>query len=751
MSSGGLGQAGLADFGLGAPSTGMAYDASLTLNSTAVLLTLALLDASAQRLHSSVAAHQTTDTLDAAAAQTLASFPAATQTTLMDQVGDMALAGTAQHTGGGSLLALADQVISGTASVQLTNGMLLNPSMSANTTSTLANTNDLVLYGDASLGATPSHDTANVLDSVAATQVMTVVGYDGTAAFDANLQITVSQTAALQQATGVGVFTDLTLAQTSAYVVSVEQALAGLLDLGTNADVGDAGSAPVYNVNRTLTSLAGWLPSSQVDAVGQQAVSSTATLAPTNTLELVAVQTVAAVSSLTAADVNTMSAILAFGQTATLVLTTNSSSVAAMVITQTGGFLSVNTLTAVATLELQQATSLSASNNIEMLCGIPLATTGGYIASGQSDAAAVQSIASAASLLATNTIAASMTCAFGQQAQLDLTRAIDAVATLTCATTPAFSVGVLRECFGQMQHTASASLASVGSAEWFMDVPAFHQTAAYATGNQLTLFQEQSVASVAALLFLPQLDKNLWPPSIITAEDFGSFTIALLISPSSIVSEEAFGQFTNIPDVMSSAWVRGYGQTSIGSTPSAGVTFGHAQLSSPNPIRVIVVDPTIYGRGQLLWCGPDVARGTGQLLCTFEVEHLPDACPPALSTFRWLQRLLIGDLELHVLSADGLPCSPVWVRYAIYQVTESGALVLLGQPDRSPEQQAVGHYYCTGTAGEFGQPGEFLIRWQWQRFWDEAPSTFDQYFIVEDAVLHGPPDATCRSTKTGWL
>lgn len=143
--------------------------------------------------------------------------------------------------------------------------------------------------------------------------------------------------------------------------------------------------------------------------------------------------------------------------------------------------------------------------------------------------------------------------------------------------------------------------------------------------------------------------------------------------------------------------------------------------------------------------------GHGDLVGLLDVVEVPDRCPPDLSVFRWMQQFEIGDLELHLTDDDGLPYGPVVILYTLYQVLSDSVRVLVGAPDRHPAQQGVGYYYATGIAGEFGQPGEWVIQWRVQRFWYSLPVIFEQHFFVKDAVLFGPPDPTIRSCKKGWL
>ena len=166
-------------------------------------------------------------------------------------------------------------------------------------------------------------------------------------------------------------------------------------------------------------------------------------------------------------------------------------------------------------------------------------------------------------------------------------------------------------------------------------------------------------------------------------------------------------------------------------------------------IRSLVPFPVV-GSGTLEDISPLPMVGWGDLRGYVDVIRFPCPFPPRFKTFRWNHTFQIGDLELHTKDAVGLPYSPVVVLYTLYNVLHGGVPVVVGNPNRRPVQQGVGYYYVTGTAGEGGQPGEWIIEWRWQRFWYEQPRTYREKFDVHDAVLAGEcyPGRKC---KKGWL
>jgi hypothetical protein len=61
----------------------------------------------------------------------------------------------------------------------------------------------------------------------------------------------------------------------------------------------------------------------------------------------------------------------------------------------------------------------------------------------------------------------------------------------------------------------------------------------------------------------------------------------------------------------------------------------------------------------------------------------------------------------------------------------------------------VGEYYVVGQAGEQGQPGQWLIRWEIQKTYSSPFQIVEQrYQVLDAAPVEGfqPP----RVTKQGW-
>ncbi len=186
-----------------------------------------------------------------------------------------------------------------------------------------------------------------------------------------------------------------------------------------------------------------------------------------------------------------------------------------------------------------------------------------------------------------------------------------------------------------------------------------------------------------------------------------------------------------------------------GSTTGQGATSGYL-------IRTSAIRGFIVGTSQLYESTPEPLIGRGYLTGFIVVDRVP--CPiscetlPAVKSFRWGHTFVRGDLMLS-LRDGGNPYAPIIVLYRMFQVLPGGALNPVGPFNRRPAVcgKSLGVYYATGTAGELGQPGDWIIEWRWQRSTFSPTQTVRQPFKVLDAVLDtSTPDTTCRVTKYGW-
>jgi hypothetical protein len=120
-----------------------------------------------------------------------------------------------------------------------------------------------------------------------------------------------------------------------------------------------------------------------------------------------------------------------------------------------------------------------------------------------------------------------------------------------------------------------------------------------------------------------------------------------------------------------------------------------------------------------------------------------------MKSFRYLQVLYPGDLAI-AFSSRNTYSSPYAVTYSMYQIMPNGARVSISAP-RTASKDSTGIYHVVGRAGEAGQPGQWLVRWEYQESFGSTVEAQEETFSVVDAVAaHDPSDVTVRVTKYGW-
>lgn len=211
---------------------------------------------------------------------------------------------------------------------------------------------------------------------------------------------------------------------------------------------------------------------------------------------------------------------------------------------------------------------------------------------------------------------------------------------------------------------------------------------------------------------------------------------------------------TSAGNFISTAQVAGQGTLSADLTTTASGTInGTSSVSQPDTIRVREFTGRIYGTSRLLWSAPRPIHGKTILSAFVVVETIAPAikaivAPP--KCFRYLQLLQRGDLPIYISDRAG-PVSPFRVTFTMFQVRPNGTKFQVGPAHRTPAAGVVGEYYVTGHAGEQGQPGDWIVRWEYQRSFDGAFQTKEMEFRVLDAVLaNDPRDVTVRVQKYGW-
>ncbi len=188
-------------------------------------------------------------------------------------------------------------------------------------------------------------------------------------------------------------------------------------------------------------------------------------------------------------------------------------------------------------------------------------------------------------------------------------------------------------------------------------------------------------------------------------------------------------------------------------TDGAGTAAGAATVTG-DALRIISVRGRVAGTSSFKWVGaPLPIHGTSFLVGNPVVDrHLPAirAIVSPSKSFRYLQGFRRGDLPVYICDRSG-PVSPVWIRFTLYRVLVDGSRWRKGPAQRAPAQGQVGEYYATGRAGESGQPGDWVIVWEFRRNLQSATQSKEMEFQVLDAALAADPrDVTVRCRKYGW-
>jgi hypothetical protein len=195
----------------------------------------------------------------------------------------------------------------------------------------------------------------------------------------------------------------------------------------------------------------------------------------------------------------------------------------------------------------------------------------------------------------------------------------------------------------------------------------------------------------------------------------------------------------------------GLGDLSDGlSLPVSGFALGQATVTGSIVCSIGVAGVSL-GVSALDLSVPEPLYGFGILTAFMEVIHLPKpacscTCPP--TALHWMQDFQRGDLSICIQDRKGNPTGPFNVSYTLYQVVRGCTLKQVGCGDRKPASSGLGRYYVTGTAGEGGQPGSWVVRWRFQRSFGEPAVEQDVCFKVQDAIAAG--DHTPRVCKYGW-
>ena len=185
----------------------------------------------------------------------------------------------------------------------------------------------------------------------------------------------------------------------------------------------------------------------------------------------------------------------------------------------------------------------------------------------------------------------------------------------------------------------------------------------------------------------------------------------------------------------------------------AGVSIGSGDISGVL-YREVGISGSIWGSGSLNTSIPEPIYGIAVVTAYMDIIHVPfPICElSTISTvFRWGHVFTVGDLELNLQDSCGNPFTPVSISYTLYQMQQGNTLKQIGPSGRIPVSSKVGNFYVTGTAGECGQPGLWVVRWSYQKTFSSSIIEEDCFFQVVDSVSCPiPGDNLARCCKYGW-
>jgi hypothetical protein len=181
---------------------------------------------------------------------------------------------------------------------------------------------------------------------------------------------------------------------------------------------------------------------------------------------------------------------------------------------------------------------------------------------------------------------------------------------------------------------------------------------------------------------------------------------------------------------------------------ATGVIVGGSSVSG-ELLRYVGVRGFTQGSGTFVISEPEPIVGVGVVTQHMDVIHVPPPiclAPTVCVAFRYGHVFTEGDLCYSFSWGD-----PACVSYTLYQMVQGCVLRQIGPSGRKPVKHKSGCYYVTGTAGDCGQPGLWVVRWCWQRTFTDPVMVEDRYFQVMDSVSCPiPGDTLERYCKYGW-
>lgn len=185
----------------------------------------------------------------------------------------------------------------------------------------------------------------------------------------------------------------------------------------------------------------------------------------------------------------------------------------------------------------------------------------------------------------------------------------------------------------------------------------------------------------------------------------------------------------------------------------AGTASGSGALQPATLYTTVRMYGLAQGRGDIALSGyPLTARGAGDIRGYLDIVKIRVICTCGTSTpqIGWGDSLSRGDLTLCLKDFGGNPITPYCVWYTLYRMMGQFK-VQVGANRRTPISPQVGEFYAVFTPGDEGQPGDWIIQWNWQFSASSLTQSFEYHFKLLDAAsAMDPNDLTPRCKKYGW-
>ena len=183
------------------------------------------------------------------------------------------------------------------------------------------------------------------------------------------------------------------------------------------------------------------------------------------------------------------------------------------------------------------------------------------------------------------------------------------------------------------------------------------------------------------------------------------------------------------------------------------IVTSHPPLPASTAISITITD--LAGNSAVMVYDlflPNIIYGYGILTCSPVIEHTTPlrAIVSDAKAFHYMQHLQRGDLPIHFSTATG-SYVPATVSYTLYQQRSDGTRKRVGPAKRIPVAGSFGEFYAVGRAGESGQPGQWIIKWEYQQNYSFPVEEKEMAFqVVDAATLNCSLDTTVRVRKYGW-